>query len=252
MSAARLDAQLKNLFGRLRRRFGHLDGQVAVDPVEELLIGILGRDISQSRARTALARLKEAMVDFNELRIAAPADIVDELGTGFPGARQKSRAIIALLGGIYDRIDCLDLSFLKAKPKREVEKWLSELPGVDRYAVGRTMLLCFGAHAVPVNRPILAWLQAEGILDASLSIEEAQGVLTRHIRATEALEVFNLLHRWAEETPKRSIKSARFRKKKTKSRRKVERKKKKFSKAKAKPSRARSLKNNRRSRKTER
>jgi len=250
MSAARLDAQLKDLFGRLRRRFGPLDGQVAAEPVEELLVGILGRDIPPSRARKALARLKEAMVDFNELRIAAPADIIDELGPGFPDVRRKAQAILAMLGEIFQRRDSLDLSFLKAKPKREAEKWLSDLPGVDRYAVGRTMLLCFGAHAVPVNEPILAWLQAEGILDGALSIEEAQGILTRHIRASDALEAFHLLHCLAEETPKAASRAAGSSKKRTKTTRKASRKKKTSSKS--KPSRSKSLKGNQRSKRTRR
>jgi len=197
-SAAEFDKKLKDLLTRLQRQYGSPDGITRGDPLEELLLGILSRDVPESRGRQALQKLKEEMVDFNELRVAAVRDIVDELGRDFPSVRQKAQAITSVLGGIFEKLENLDISFLKNKAKRDARKWLLGLPGADSYSVGRVMLLCFDAHAVPVNEPILAGLKAEGLFDDSVEPAGAQAVLERHIRAQDALQAFYLFHQWAE------------------------------------------------------
>jgi hypothetical protein len=202
MNANQFEVRLKGIVQKLQAEFGGGEQYpTSGDLVEEILLGILGRDTSESKARDALQRLRRCMVDFNEMRVATPADIVDAVGPNFPDIQGKAYDLTAALSCLYERLETLDLSELKTRPKREADKWLSEVPGIDPYTLRRVMLLCFGGHAVPVNRPALGWMRSEGLFRESVEVPEAQGVLERHVRASDAMKVFCLLQRLAEKAP---------------------------------------------------
>jgi endonuclease III len=202
MNASQFEARLKDIVHKLQAEFGNCEQPEAhCDIVEEILVGILGRDTAEGRAHDALERLRRSMVNYNELRMASPGDVVDEVGASFPTIEYKAQDIVAALSRIYNLLETLDLTEFKASPKREAGKWLSEIPGIDPYTLGRVMLLCFGAHAVPVNQVALGWLQHYGLFEASAEVPEAQGVLERHVRSTDAMKVFCLLQRLAEKAP---------------------------------------------------
>jgi hypothetical protein len=202
MNATQFEARLKDIVHKLQAEFGNCEHPpTPCNIIEEILVGILGRDTAEGKARDALQRLRRSMVDYNELRMASSADVVDEVGPHFPTIESKAQDIVAALSRIYDLLETLDLTEFKARPKREAGKWLSDIPGIDAFTLGRVMLLCFGAHAVPVNQVALGWLQHYGLFDASVQVPEAQGVLERHVRSTDAMKVFCLLQRLAEKTP---------------------------------------------------
>jgi endonuclease III len=202
MNASQFEARLKEIVHKLQADFGHIELIASSgDIVEEVLLGILGRDASDSKARQALERLRRSMVDVNEMRVAAPGDVIDEVGPNFPGIEEKAQNLVSSLSYMYEHLETLDLTQIKAKPKREAYKWLSEVPGIDPYTLARVMLLCFGAHSVPINRPALGWLKERGLLEATQEVPEAQGVLERHVRSSDSMKVFGLLQRLAEKIP---------------------------------------------------
>ncbi len=202
MNASQFEARLKDIVHKLQAEYGDCDRHHSRgDVVEEILLGILGRDAPEGRSYDALQRLRRSMVDYNEMRMASPADVVDEIGPNFPSIHYKAADLVAALSYVYEQLETLDLTEFKAKSKREAGKWLSEVPGIDEYTLGRVMLLCFGAHAVPVNQVALVWLQHYGLFEPSVQVPEAQGILERHVRSTDAMKVFCLLQRLAEEAP---------------------------------------------------
>ncbi len=202
MNANQFEARLRGIAQKLQAEFGGSDQYpTSGDLVEEILLGILGRDTGESKARDALQRLRRCMVDFNEMRVATPADIVDAVGPNFPDIQDKASDLTAALSCMYDRLETLDLTEFRTRPKREAGKWLSEIPGIDPYTLGRVMLLCLGGHAVPVNRSALGWLRQEGLFRESMEVAEAQGLLERHVRANDAMKLFGLLQRLAEKVP---------------------------------------------------
>ncbi len=200
MNGSEFESRLEDIVRQLQSRFGDCrDYPIRGGVVEEIVLGILGRDTGERQSSEAYERLCGAVVDFNELRVASPDEIVETLGKTFPDAAGKGRDMVAALNDIYEKLETLDLSEFKDRPKREAEKWLSAVPGVDPYTCARVMLLCFGAHHVPLSLAALAWLQHHGLFEQGVSPADAQGVLERHVRATEALGVFCLLQRLADE-----------------------------------------------------
>ncbi len=114
LNATQFEARLKDLVTRLHAEFGDPKDDLAnCDTVEEILLGIFGRDTSEARAREALARLRTDMVDYNEMRVAAPVDVIDLLGTNFPAVREKAMAMVRVLSAIYNQLETLDMSELE-------------------------------------------------------------------------------------------------------------------------------------------
>ena len=136
------------------------------------------------------------------MRVAAPGDVVEEVGPNFPDIEYKAQDLVAA-SVVHLRApgDAGPDGGQGQAQALRLAKWLSEVPGIDAYTLGRVMLLCFGAHSVPINRPALGWLQQHGLLEGSAEVSDAQGILERHVRSSDAMKVFCLLQRLAEKIP---------------------------------------------------
>ena len=72
-------------------------------PMENLLLGILQADAQRKQAEVALEALGNEYVDFNELRVSQPKEIVECIGKPYPNARRKAEMITRVLNGIFAR-----------------------------------------------------------------------------------------------------------------------------------------------------
>ncbi|MFQ6048940.1 MAG: hypothetical protein ACE5K7_06215 [Phycisphaerae bacterium] len=189
--------QVKRVFNRLIKQDGRPKHPGLTDPVEQLLLGVLARGTTEARAREALNRFKRSMVDYNELRVASPKELVELLGRDFPQAEQKAKDINKLLNAIFDRQHCLDLTFLRNKTRREARQYLASLDGVDPHTVASVMLLSIGGHAVPVDDKMLAMMRRDGLVEPSADVQEVQAFLERNIAAADAYAFYTLMRRYA-------------------------------------------------------
>lgn len=195
--AAEYAKRIKRLFGQLRKQYPKPEPPDSLNPLEHLVLAILSRGTSETRSQAAFERLREAMVDFNELRVTPPAETADAMGPDMPDRLEKARAIVEALNAVYDKQNAMDLSHLKGMSVREARDFLRSLAGVDEFAAARVVLLCLGGHAVPIDEHTAAVLKKEDMIAADATIEEIQAFLERHILASEALAFSAMLHRYA-------------------------------------------------------
>jgi endonuclease III len=120
------------------------------DPIEQLLISILATDCTDSKAVAAYTKLRQQMVDLNEMRVTPAIELEEMFASSLPDAEDKARRIVSVLNDIRRRQDTLDLSFLAQRGRREARDYLESLEGADRFAAARVVLLCLGGHAIPV------------------------------------------------------------------------------------------------------
>ena len=191
-------ARLKRLCNRLKREIGPLKETEKRDPLTEMLLACLNEVVSASKAKTALNRLRSQFVDYNELRVARPEEVIEALGKGFPKSREFMAHLTALLQDVFVRQDTLELDELENMGKREAKAFLQELDHAGDYVVARVMLNCLDGHAFPVNREMLTMLRGEGVVDPKADLAEVQGFLERHISATQIKAVYTLLQHHAE------------------------------------------------------
>lgn len=190
--------RLRRLLRALRTRLGKVARPATSDPMTQVILGILSRDVPESKARQALDRLRAVVVDYNELRVVPSMEMADMVGA-IPNARVKCEDLSRALNKVFAREHEVSLDRLRGQPKKEVIEYLSEIDGLDAYSRARVRLLGLEQHAVPLDEAMWAYARKQGIVDQKCSLEEAQGFLERRLSEEEALEFVALVERQAWE-----------------------------------------------------
>ena len=196
--SAEHSARLKRLCNRVRRELGAPTVGDPTEPTAELILACLSFNATEAKARAALNRLHSTFVDFNELRVCRPEEIVEVMGKGFPDARQATRSVLALLKELFDLNDSLDLSHLALEGKREARAFIEQMEHATPYVVARVMLNSLEAHAFPVNDQMMNMLRGEEVITAQADVANVQGFLERHIPATSIRKTYMLLRKYAD------------------------------------------------------
>jgi len=85
-----------------------------------------------------------------------------------------------------------------ADAPRAVREYLDTLPGCPPYVAARVALLSFGAHAMPVDDRLLTLLTKAGVFEQGTTPAEAEGWLTRQVKAGDSEEAYLALQEWAD------------------------------------------------------
>lgn len=174
-----------------------------VDPDEpvlgQFLRSFLHWESTGAKAAQAIKKLEAGVVDFNELRVCMPEDVVALIGERYPRAHERAQRLRAALNDLYSREHKVSLEHLAKLSKRDVKDYLDSLEGVPSYVSSRVALLCFGAHTAPVDARVLRRLLDADVVDDDVSIEDAAATLERKVRAGELLETYLLLQAHADE-----------------------------------------------------
>ncbi len=190
--------RLKKLINRIKREGGSSSKLEELDPTTSLLLACLTYNATENKARTALNRLRQSYVDFNELRVSRSAEVAEILGKTYPEADETSQQILAVLNEVYIKRDSLDLSEYTQGSKREAKSFFESLRSTNAYVSARVMLQGVGAHAFPVNPIMMEMLQKEDVVNPQADETDVQGFMERQISASQIQQSYALLRKYAE------------------------------------------------------
>jgi endonuclease III len=177
------------------------------EPMEQLLRGILTDHAAEARANTALAKLREAVVDINELRVTPVSEIVEIIGADYPSCRRAAEEICRALIVLFNKLHHLDLAFLKKSARRTAETFLSNLHGINAHARATVLLRCFKSHCVPADVAMCEILRREGCVEPNASVEEIQKFLASQVSASQAPAFYAQFKKYASlHAPRKSSK----------------------------------------------
>ena len=185
----------KTVLSRLKRIYGAPKRPAETDPIEQIVLAILARNEPLSKAQAILQRFRSYYVDFNELRVTQPGELVGYMGPNLPQALAKARRILSILKSIFDRENTVDLTFLQSKSKRELESYFSQIQGADNYLLASVILHCCGRQAFPLDEKMLATCKELGLAEGEVSLEGMQSYLERQLRSSESYAFCHLLKR---------------------------------------------------------
>lgn len=191
--------RLKLLFSSLRSKLGKVGRLPVGDPVTQMVLGIVSRDTPEAKANEGLDRLREMVVDYNELRVIPPIELAEVLGD-FPDARIKCEDITRSLNRVFLLEHMVSLERLADLAKKDVVGYLEKIDGLEAYTRARIRLLGFRQHAIPLDEAMWALARREQIVDVRCPLHEAQQFLERQIAEENALEFVALFKRqaWSE------------------------------------------------------
>ena len=175
--------------------------------LNEMVISLLLWESTIAHAQKAHERIREALVDLNELRVCTSDELSAILGSRSPRVAERSLRMLTVLNAIFDRENTMSLASLKEMTKREVQDYLSSIDGLPVYAAARVILFGLGWHAFPVDERIAKKLLAEDVVSAG-DIDQQAAQLERGVRASDSLEVYTLVEHWAQEPSRSRSKAA--------------------------------------------
>ena len=206
--------ELQKLYRGLKRAHPKVEKAIYDDPIEALIYGIVSEHLTDSVAQRAMKEFSQTFVDWNDLRVSRPEEIVEILRDDTAVSRAAAVALTSALRAVFDEYHALSLQTLKKIGKRPAKQVLDKLDGVSQYVVDYCMLTSLQGHAIPLTEQMTAYLRRNGIVDPEADIQDIEGFLTRQVAAKNAHEFYSTLRRESE-SPK-LVKKARKTRLKTK------------------------------------
>ncbi|MBI1369771.1 MAG: hypothetical protein GC162_14085 [Planctomycetes bacterium] len=167
-------------------------------PLEQLVHSFLCWESSHNQADQAFVKLMREVVDFNDLRVTDPAQIVAIIGSSYSRAEERAYRLSRALHAIYRKEHAMDLSRVKELPKREAREYLEGLEGMPPFVAASVVLLSLDGHAMPVDDQLLDRLKRDGIVDEEATMAEVQSFLETHIRAADGIVAYVLMRAYVE------------------------------------------------------
>lgn len=191
---------IKRLHHDLVKKHGKPPQREPMEPLQALLIGILAMDTpGAAKAHAMFQKLRERMVDLNEMRVTPVIELTAMIGNSLPNGEDKAGRIVMALNDVRRRQDTLDLSFLRQRGRREAREYLESLEGVTPYAAAFVVLFSLGGHAIPVDQLTVHILRQQKLVNEHADRVEVQSFLERNISAADAIEFAQLLSTYVGE-----------------------------------------------------
>jgi len=164
--------------------------------IHELVFSMLMWESTMENAVKAMGKIHEHFVDYNELRVSFPHEIMAILGSRYQRAEDRSVRLLGALREIFHQNQRLSLEGLGGMSKREAKEYLSSIETLPRFVVSRILLLGLDAHAMPMDAKIARALSKAGLIKNAKNPDTIAVTLERAIRANQTLEVYTRMERW--------------------------------------------------------
>jgi endonuclease III len=201
--------RVKRLFHQLKRTEGKPVIGEPTDPTDQLVLSLLSVDSTEEQGAKALRKLREAAVDYNEIRVSSPAEVAGIVKDTIPDGARRARVLVQALNSVFRAGNQMSLAVLHDVGLREARQYLEQLDGVDPYTVASVMLWSLGGHAIPVSDRMLELFRGNDLVDPECGVAEVQSFLERHISAADAKQFCLLIRKYvAQRLRKRSGRDA--------------------------------------------
>jgi outer membrane biosynthesis protein TonB len=144
---------------------------------------------SSEQAATALTKLVENRVDFNELRVSLPHEVAGIIGKRYPRVEERLHGIRRTLHDLFLRRHELSFEYLGEKGKRDVKAEVESLDGITPFVSARLLRISFDVHAMPADDQLSALLHEHDVIDEPVEPDDLAGWLGTAVKADEAVGV---------------------------------------------------------------
>lgn len=148
LSQTKRTQQAQKLVETAVEKHGEMKNRKCRPPLNQLILSLLYHLTSVRRATRALNELKNAFVDWNEVRISHPREVAGAMSTA-DWAEEAGEQIVWLLRELYDVHNRADLDFLSELTVAEARSCLRGLPMVDRTLADEVLLMSLEAPVLP-------------------------------------------------------------------------------------------------------
>ena len=182
----RVVSVLEGALGRRRRRR-------RPDAMETILFAIMADGVADGRAEAVFEKIRELVVDWNELRVTSAREI-EALLEGLPEAGVKAQAVRGFLGRLFLTEHVTTADFMKNWSGSRASKYLDEIESMTESMRARALLKGFEMDVLPASVDIVRVMKRVGVLDSHLSQERAHEFLKEVVAPKRTYAFFHLVN----------------------------------------------------------
>jgi len=190
--------KVQKLYRSLKRKYPVVQKAIYDEPVDALVYAIISAELSEPGAQSAIKRLADYFVDWNDLRISRAEEIIEAIGPEASAARDIASALTTALRAVFGKYNMVSLKALYKMSKRPAKGFLEKIDGTNRFVVDYCMLTSLHGHAIPLTKKMIEYLRSNELVHAGADEREIEGFLARQISAENAYEFYSLLRRQSE------------------------------------------------------
>jgi hypothetical protein len=172
------------------------------DPVEVLVYSFLLWEATVKQADDAMAKIRESIVDFNDLRVFLPNEIVTLIGARYPLALERSQRMKTSLHSIYLGQHAVSLDHLASAGKREAKALIEALEGIPPYVSARVLQRCFDVHVIPVDDRLVDLLIEAKVLSEIVDSGELSSWMSRQVKSADGHAFEATVRYFVDDSPK--------------------------------------------------
>ncbi len=178
-----------------------------VDLVDLFVHSYLLWQAPTAEANAALARIKRAFYDWNDLRVSLDSDVVSVIGANYWRAQERVQKMLEAMNDVFRREHRVSLDRLRTFQKRDAVSYMETLRGMLPFVANRVLLIGVEFHAFPLDEFGLAILRQHQVLPEGQGLADATGWLARHVKAEDARDMHRAIlaatdHMWQTNPPR--------------------------------------------------
>lgn len=177
------------------------------DPIAVLVYSFMLWDATTEQANDAMQKLVESIVDFNELRVCLPTEVVALIGSRYPNGLERAERMKSALHSIYLQRHAVSLEHLSELGKRETKAFVESLTDIPAYVSARVLQRCYDVHAIPVDDRLVDLFVEKGVLSEPVESDEVVAWLSRQVKSKDGSAVEAALRVFVDTSPKPQRKS---------------------------------------------
>lgn len=179
--------------------YGYPSWRQWLPPLDELINCILSQSTTDSNRDRAFDALKARFKTYEEVRDAAPEEVIAAIKVAGLG-NQKGPRIQEALRRIAEERGEMSIDFLRDLPMAEAKAWLTRLNGVGPKTAAIVMCFGFNRPAFPVDTHVHRVGQRIGFLPEGISADKAHDVMEAIVPPEDHLTFHLNLIRHGRET----------------------------------------------------
>ena len=173
------------------------------DPIRVLVYSFMLWESTSVKATSAWRKLQEELVDYNELRVCTPDELMVLSGDTSDEAHDRATRLRATMRDIYNREHGISLDSLRDMKRSDIRMYVESLDGIVPFAAARLLSCCFDIHGVPVDEQLKQLLVESDAIDPAAEVEEISGWLSRNIKADDGVGAHRSFQAWVDQESRR-------------------------------------------------
>jgi len=207
--------KIQGLYRTLSHKYAKVQKASHEDVVDAIVYAIVSASLTEKQAESAMGRFAGCFVDWNDLRVSRPEEIVEALGSDTPATRAMALTIIKVLTSIFNQYHKISLEALGKTGKRPARQALEKIDGISCFVIDYCMLTSLHGHAIPLTEKMTEYLKGNELVDPEADEQEIEGFLAKQIPAKNGYEFYSLLRQESEAPDADKAKKARTASQKT-------------------------------------